>query len=70
MLDQKSEEALQQGELKFYPVKNATAARLAEVVEDIIDRMAMLTPALKRKGGRANILCGFGLTRTVTQFWQ
>ena len=37
MLDQKSEEALQQGELKFYPVKNATAAG-AEVVEDIIDR--------------------------------
>ena len=49
MLDQKSEEALQQGELKFYPVKNATAARLAEVVEDIIDRMAMLTPGTEEE---------------------
>mgnify|MGYP003320772491 CR=1 FL=1 len=44
MLDQKSEEAMQQGELKFYPVKNASASRLSSVVEDIVDRMAMLTP--------------------------
>ena len=44
MLDQKSEEAMQQGELKFYPVKNASASRLSTVVEDIVDRMAMLTP--------------------------
>ncbi len=49
MLDQKSEEALQQGELKFYPVKHATASRLAEVVEDIIDRMAMLTPGTEEE---------------------
>ena len=44
MLDQKSEEAMQQGELKFYPVKNTSASRLSSVVEDIVDRMAMLTP--------------------------
>ena len=44
MLDQKSEEAMQQGELKFYPVKHASASRLSSVVEDIVDRMAMLTP--------------------------
>ena len=44
MLDQKSEEAMQQGELRFYPVKNTSASRLSSVVEDIVDRMAMLTP--------------------------
>ena len=44
MLDQKSEEAMQQGELNFYPVKHASASRLSSVVEDIVDRMAMLTP--------------------------
>ena len=44
MLDQKSEEAMQQGELKFYPVKHATASRLSSVVEEIVDRMAMLNP--------------------------
>jgi type II secretion system protein D len=44
MLDQKSEEAMQQGELKFYPVKHASASRLSSVVEEIVDRMAMLNP--------------------------
>ena len=44
MLDQKSEEAMQQGELKVYPIKHAAASNLARVVEDIVDRMAMLTP--------------------------
>ena len=44
MLDQKSEEAMQQGELKVYPIKHAAASNLARGVEDIVDRMAMLTP--------------------------
>ena len=44
LLDQKTEEALQSGELKVYPVQNARASRLASVLEDIIDRMAQLAP--------------------------
>ena len=44
LLDQKTEEALQSGELKVYPVEHARASRLGTVLEDIIDRMAQLAP--------------------------
>ena len=44
MLDQKTEEAKQQGEIKFHTLKYAEADDVGQVVEDIIDRVSMLTP--------------------------
>ena len=49
LLDQKTEEALQSGELKVYPIEHARASRLGTVLEDIIDRMAQLAPGTEEE---------------------
>ncbi|MDP6891920.1 MAG: secretin N-terminal domain-containing protein [Verrucomicrobiota bacterium] len=49
LLDQKTEEALQSGELKVYPIEHARASRLGIVLEDIIDRMAQLAPGTEEE---------------------